>query len=205
MTRKIKPKVCVLDLDDTVSQFLPFLCHLHNKLHGTCLTESDITDWNFDSLDVKDVRGNHVTGTQLRETFEKYEPHGLYACLPPLDVAKRALKVMGMLGYRVILLTARKAEYEAQTRLNLVAHDIHHDELYFNHDKVKEIKKLAKIYNVQLFADDNYQNVLNVSENCNVNNVFLIDKGHNRHYDEPDDIVRINNLFDSVRYLKEVK
>lgn len=200
-----RQKAVCFDLDDTICNFLPLLCHLHNKLYGTCLSESDITDWNFDELDVTDVRGNRVTGKQLRETFRSYEPNGLYSCLPVIDDSKRALKMVEYLGYKIILITARKAEYEAQTRLNIIANDIHHDEIYFNSDKVKQIKELSKKYSVEMFVDDNYENVVAVNENCIVKYCFLMNKAHNRNKSDVEGITRIHNLFDTIRFLKEVK
>lgn len=204
MVRKIKPKCGIIDLDDTFNYFTRFLCHLHNELNDTCISETDITDWNFENLNLVDVRGNTVTGKELMNTFLKYEKAGLYSCLPVIEESKRAVNLMRLLGYKIIFLTARKEEYRAATELNLIANDIIYDGVYFNKDKVQEIKRLKKTYNVQLFVDDHFDNVANVAENCRINHVFLINKEHNKNFEEGEDVIRINNLFDSVRYLKDL-
>ena len=94
MAKRTKIKTIVVDFDDTIVDFVPFLCFLHNSLHKTCLSESDIKMWSFEGLDLTDVRGNRVTGEELRATFEKYEPHGLYARLPVIKDARFALDIM---------------------------------------------------------------------------------------------------------------
>jgi len=205
MVRKLKPKAVIVDIDDTITNFLPFLCFLHNKLNNTSITEKDITSWNFDNIEFKDVRGNETTGDELRATFRNFEDHGLYAILPPINDARFALDIIHELGYRIILMTARNAKYESQTVLNLIANRFKYDELYFEKDKVKKIKELAKTYNIVLFADDKLDTVIKVSENCNCKKIFLIDKHHNSVVELDEEITRIDNLFEAVRCLREVK
>lgn len=204
MKRKLKPRAVVVDYDDTVADFSGFLCHLHNKIHHTSIVTNDITTWEFEDIRVNDVRGNIVTGEELNRTFKEYEPEGLYAILPVISEAKSALKIMRLLGYKIIILTARKPEHEKQTMLNLLHNDVVYDELYFEEDKVKKIKELSKKYNIQVFADDKLETIEDVVENCKVRKVYLIDKAHNRTEDIDDEIIRITNLFEVVRDLRDL-
>lgn len=199
---KNKPKCVILDVDDTLVLFCSFLCYLHNKLNNTCVTENDITDWDFDGLDLTDVRGNRVTGKQLRATFLKYEPLGLYACLPVCKESRFGLQLIHKLGYKIILMTARKKEFEGSTLLNLIKNDIPYDEIYFEKDKVKKIKQLSKQYDIQLFADDKLITVLDVAENTHIPNICLIKKAHNEKAELPDNVRLINTVFDAVRFLE---
>ena len=214
--RQIKPKAVVLDLDDTIVDFLGFLCSLHNKKNGTCIIPNDISEWNFTSLSVTDVRGNTVSGDELRNTFKEYEPEGMYVGLELIKDSDFALEIMKQLGYKIIILTARSSKFGKQTELNLIRNKIHKyiDEIYFKPETVKEgedfkvnkIKELSKTYNVQLFADDRGETIRAVYENCNVNRVFLIEKPHNSGFEIVDDgIIKVKDLMETVRYLKEVK
>lgn len=200
-----KKKAIISDFDDCIVDFLPFLCHVHNTLYQTCLSEHDIKEWDFEQLDVTDVRGNRVTGQDLLNTFHKYEPHGLYASLPVIKEARFALKMMKDLGYKIIIITARKPEYREQTMLNLIKNNLVYDEIYFEKDKVSKIKELAKRYQIEVFADDKLSTVESVAEKCKVKYNCLVEKAHNREKEIGEDILRINSLFEAVRYLKEVK
>lgn len=204
--RKYKPKAVVVDYDDTVVDFTGFLCYLHNKKHGTTIGTSDITDWDFTNLSVKDVRGNVVLGSELKETFKYYEEDGLYAALPVIKESKFALELIKKLGYHIIVLTARPEKFKKQTEMNLIMRDVPYDELYFDWDKVKKIKEFSKLYNIVLFADDKLTTVESVSDNCRVKYNFLIDKPHNKCDNiDNDELIRIADLLEAVRYLKEVK
>jgi uncharacterized HAD superfamily protein len=205
MKRKRKPLAIALDLDDTISEFLPFLCKLHNKLHGTCITTSDLKTWDFANVNLKDKQGNIVTGDQLRETFHKYEPDGLYSILPPIRDSRFALELIKELGYKIIIITARKSEYRNQTILNLMFNNIHYDKLFFEDNKVKKLKELSKIYNIQAFVDDKYDTIIDVFENCNINKIFIINMPHNVKLELDEEILRVNDIMEILRYLKKVK
>jgi hypothetical protein len=211
--RVFKPKVIILDVDDTILDFCGFLCSLHNKKYGTCISPNDLTDWNFSSVEVKDANGNVVLGSQLRATFEEYEADGLYVGLDVLGDADFALEIMKKLGYKIILLTARNEKFGKQTELNLIMNKIYQfiDEIHFKSDKnienfkTNKIKELSKIYNIQLFADDRAETVMQISENCKVDKIFLINKAHNKNIEiEDENIVRVGDLMEAVRYLKKI-
>lgn len=207
MANKKQP-ILVFDVDDTIVNFVGHLCSLHNRLKNTCLYETDIKEWDFNNIQIKDARGNVVLGTELKDTFHKYEPHGLYAQLPLLPDARHALNIIKKLGYRIILMTARKDEYREATKLNMIMHELPIDvenDIYFSRDKSKDIKELSKRFQVVAFADDKAETVRDVFENCHVKHVFLVNKNHNKNEEVDPEIQRIDNIFEITRILREVK
>ena len=204
--RKKKEKIIVVDYDDTVVDFMGFLCRIHNKLNGTCITPSDFKEYDFDKVEIKDVRGNIVHGTEVRDTFLEYESHGLYSALYILPEARFALKFMRELGYKIFILTARKEEYEKQTIMNMLNLNIPYDEVIFcpSDLKAKKIRQLSKTYNIQMFADDKASTVKDVAESTNVNHVVCINQAHNRDEDFDEDVIRVDTLFEAVRLLADI-
>lgn len=206
------PTIC-LDMDDCIVDFLAGLCLFHNKRYNTCVTPSDITDWNFDSLEVKDAMGNVVKGAELRKTFKDYEGEGLYAALRVLGAANLALELMKKLGYKIIILTAREEKFGKQTEINIAFNGLaqYVDEVYFLplvaglNAKVQKIQELSKTHHVAMFADDKASTVQEVSQKCSVDRVFLVDQTHNKNVELDEEIVRVRDLMDTVRYLKAVK
>lgn len=205
--KRNKLKTIVLDYDDTVVDFLGGLCRIHNKRYNTCISANDIQDWDFSSLEVKDARGNVVKGSELKKTFIAYEDDGLYVGLEMLGDADFALELMKKLGYKVIILTARDEKFGKQTELNLIFNRIaqYVDEVYFKADKVKKIKDLSRTHHIVLFADDKASTVQAVAEECTVDNIFLIEKPHNKNIECDESVMRVRDLLDTVRYLKECK
>lgn len=212
--RKAKIPAIVCDLDDTICDFVGGVVQLYNKRHKTCISPSMMSDWNWNSLSVTDARGTKVTGVDLRKVYEEYEPEGLYACLEALPFVAQALDIIQKLGYKIIIITARGNKYGKQTELNLLTRRIPHDEglVFFKDDdkedtetfKVRKIKELSKTYKIAFFADDKPSTAQAVQEGCNVGKVFLINKAHNRSVDIPEDVLRIDDLLETVRYLKDV-
>ena len=212
--RKRKPHAVVLDYDDTVVDFMGFLCSVHNLYNGTCMTKNDVKGWGFKGVSLTDARGNTVTGEELMNTFKTYEKHGIYASLPVIREARKAIYDMRTLGYKVIILTARDEKYKEQTEINAMHQKVVYDELHFSSDKVKILKELSKRYNIRAFADDRAQTVLKVMDKSKVKNVFLVDAAHNRNLDEiatemnieveDGDIKRIRDIYEILRELPDV-
>lgn len=200
-----KPKAVVFDMDDTLVGFVDMLMRLHNKLHKTCLVPSDLKEYNMKTLIMEDSRGNTVLGEDLWNTFQEYEDHGLYAALKPLPEARHALSIISKLGYKIIIMTARKAEYEKQTKFCLLHQNLVHDELIFagSTEKSKEIRKLSKKYNIVAFADDKASTVIDVSESTNVNKNYVIAQRHNLDVELPEEVKRVASVFEIVRDLPD--
>jgi len=203
--RKRRPYAIVLDYDDTVVDFIGFLCMVHNSIHGTCMTRRDVINWGFKDINMKDARGNTVTGAEFTKTFEEWEENGLYAALPAFKDARRAVDIMRKMGYKIIILTARDEKYRKQTELNAMHQHIYYDELHFSDDKVKTIRELSKTYNIKMFADDKAETVLKIVEKCKVKHVFIIDQEHNKDIDDDEeDIIRVRDIMEAIRYLPDV-
>jgi 5'(3')-deoxyribonucleotidase len=202
--KKRRQPAIAFDLDDTIVDFLGFLCRLHNHLHDTCINPCDIKCWDFKEMRVEDARGNVVVGSDLEKTFKDFENDGLYSSLPVLPDARNALTLFQKLGYKIIIITARKDSFQKQTLLNLFHQRIPHDEIHFSYDKVKTLRELSSKYNIKGFMDDKASTVEDVFNRCNIEHVFLIAQSHNRE-SEIEDVVRVNNLFECVRYFKEIK
>lgn len=205
--RKIKPKALVFDYDDCIVKFLETVFQFYNYLNDTSVSTNDMSDWEFDSLLHKDARGNVVTGADIRDTFLEYEPHGLYAGLPPIRNAIKALEFCRKLGYKLIIITARKQEYEKDTLYNMWLNGVEYDEIYFEKDKAHRIKQLKRQYNIIAFADDKFSTVKEVADTCKLRYNFLVDMASNRmvEFDEEEEgINRISDLFEIIKYLKDV-
>lgn len=193
----------VVDLDDTCSSFIGPLCRLHNRLHGTAISDYDIDSWDFKDVTVTDIHGNVVNGANLYTTMKEHEKE-IYAAMEPYPDSKYALDIMQQIGYKIIILTARPLEFEKQTRFNLIMKDLPFDELIFDWDKVKVLKELAKTHDLRLMVDDNSRTIKSVFENCKVGTVCLMERRHNVNEEVDEEIKRVGSLMDCVRYLKKV-
>lgn len=203
--RKTKERVIILDLDDTTVGFVDKLCRLHNRLHHTEISPSDIKEYNIKKLQFTDCSGNVVTGEELWQTFQEYESY-IYPSLKPLPEAREALQRIKRKGYLIFFLTARKPSYEKPTLFCLLDQDLPHDRVIFadSHDKAKVVRKLAKEYNVVAFADDKHSTVKDVKENTKTKNVYIVNQEHNRNMDDIVGVKRINGIFEIVRDLPEL-
>lgn len=202
-----KPKTIVLDFDDTVVDFMGKLCEQHNRLHGTCISPYDLKEYDMTKLKMKDANKVTVTGEQLFNTFKEYEIQGLYAALKPLPRARHALQRMKEYGYRIIILTARPADFEKQTLFCLLNQDIPYDEVIFSPSKEKAnvLKKLAKTHNIQCFVDDKASTCDDVIKTTKIKKVYMVNQEHNRNVQVDPKIRRIPGIFDIIRDLKRIK
>lgn len=205
--RKMKPKAVVFDSDDCLVGFMQGLCDLHNKIYKTCVTPSDIKEYDMTKAHMIDVNKNEVEGQALMDTFKEYEDHGIYAALEPLPFAERALHIIRKFGYYIIVLTARPEKYRKQTEMNFLKHNLHFDEVVFaeSREKAKTIRKLAKTYNIVAFADDKATTCIDVNESTNVNQVYIVNQKHNEDFELDEDIQRVNSVFDIVRNLPDLR
>lgn len=200
--KKKKPKAIVLDMDDCIVDFLKTLTMIHNRENNTCITARDIKSWNFKGLEFNDAQGNKVKGDELLATMKKYEPHGLYSILDANEDTKFAIELMNKLDYKVIILTARPKEFENQTKLNLMMHNIEYEEVIFYWDKAKMINELKSKYDIRMFIDDNYTTITAVHELCDLPFTCLMSKAHNENEADLEGVIKIRDLLESVRYLK---
>lgn len=207
MSKKLikKTPTVVLDIDDTVVDFIGFLCYLYNVKNDTTVSSADLKSWDFVGTKVEDAQGKVVLGETLRKFFLDYENSGLYAALPPIKESVLAIELMRKLGYKIILLTARNEKFLKDSEINLIVNKIPYDEIIFDHDKAKQINRLAKKHSIAIFVDDNVKHVTNVHETDRVDVTYLISRGHNKDEQLPEGVVRINDLLEIVRTLPEVE
>lgn len=198
-----KEKICLLDIDEVCFDYLGGLLGLHNKLHGTTISKQDLTTWDIDNLLITNSRGKVTLGSEIRATMNKYENHGLLASLEPLPFAKEAIDIMGEFGYKVILLTARKQEFQTQTIISLLKHNIKHDALIFHTDKKWAITELFKTYEIELYVDDRSKYIYEVAD-FPINNVCILTQAHNQNDVFPPHIKRVGDLMGAVSLLKPV-
>jgi len=200
------PRAIVLDIDDTICDFLGQLCLLHNRLHNTHVTRADVVGYPLKGEDeLEDIHGNIVRDANIEKTFRKYEPHGLYAVLPVFPEAKQAIEIMQELGYKIILMTARPKQYEEQTKLSLMSNNIKYDRLIFDYKKADRILELKEEFDIIMFADDRASTVKNVNNNCSIKYPILINKPHNENASTSQKITRVDDLLEVVKFLKEEK
>lgn len=207
MSKKVisKTHAVVLDIDDTIVDFIGFLCYLYNVKHNTTVSPVDLKNWDMVGTKVEDAQGKIVKGEELRVFFRDLEPHGLYAAIPAIKESVLAVELMRRLGYKIILLTARDEKFLKDSEINLIVNRIPYDEIIFDHDKAKQINRLAKKHSIAMFVDDNTKHVTNVFDTDKVEVVYLVNRPHNNSTELPEGIVRINDLLEIVRTLPEVE
>jgi len=203
-TKKRKPKAVVVDCDDILYDFVPYLCFLYNKINATHLSASDVKEWEFENIKIKSADGSVATGEGLRAVMNRFEDHGLYTLAPLVKDAKIALEIIKSFGYKIIILTARPERFGEQTYHYFLAKDISYDELIFSWDKVAVINKLSAKYDIELFIDDKYKTVEAVNKYCKVKHTCIATMAHNEDIEEDEGITRVNNLFECVRYLRNL-
>jgi uncharacterized HAD superfamily protein len=202
MSKKIE--TIISDIDDVIKDFKGYNCDLHNKIYGTSVAEKDLTDWDYDKIMIKDAVGTLINGADIFNTFKRFENCGLYSRLPVIIEAKRALELAKFLGYKIILLTSRDKKFGEETYQSLIMDGIPYDELIFDWDKAKVIKNLSKTHHIRLFADDKLSTIKKVNEQCKIDYICLVNKAHNQEKNLDEDIIRVNSLFDCIKFLKNL-
>lgn len=204
MPKRKKIPTIITDFDDCCVDFLGFLCDLYNAKHGTFLCESDMKSWGFKDLNLTDARGNVVTGEQLYNFFKEFEPH-FYAAIPVIPDSMHALKYAKMLGYKIIILTARDEAFAKATEVSILRNRIPCDQIIYNWDKAKIVDELSKTHDIHFFVDDKMDSVRPIKERGKVRNAFLMSRTHNKDEVLDDEITRISSMLEIIRNMKEIK
>ena len=58
--KRVKIPTVIVDFDDVIVDFLGFLFDLFNSKFGTSINKSDICDWSWDTLKIKDIENKKV-------------------------------------------------------------------------------------------------------------------------------------------------
>lgn len=198
----IKPKLCVLDLDDVTYEFLGYLCFLFNSIHYTSVNPNDINSWEIDNIQIQDPSGRIINGKEITDLMRRFEAHGLYAAMPLIYGADQAIRNMVAHGCEIAFITARPERCGEDTYLNLLTHKIPFSHLIFSWDKAKVINDLSERYDIRLFVDDKLETVNIVAEKCNVGTVCLMNKAHNKDRETNSIVKKVDSLMECIKYVK---
>ena len=126
--------------------------------------------------------------------------------MKPFPEARHALQKFREYGYKIIFLTARPVGFEKQTLFCLLNRYLPYDEIIFrpSDEKATEIKKLAKKYNIVVFADDKASTCNEVRETKKVKHVYCVNQAHNKSVEMPE-IKRVDGIFEIVADLKRLR
>jgi len=186
---KQKPTASVVDLDDTIFLFSHTILEIANIVNKTTVNPSDLTEWDLP--------------TEINSIYKRFECRGLYNEMELIPFALDALTHLKLVkGHKIVLLTARDPKFGEETYLHLIKNKVPFDELIFEKDKVKEVRKISKRYHISLFIDDKYETVQSIYEKCAVDQVCLVNMPHNKNKEADPDIVRISNLLEAIKYIK---
>ena len=135
--------------------------------------------------------------------MKSYEKE-ILTLLTPLQYVNDTLNIINKLGYKIILLTARDKKHTKTTRFNLSHNGILYDKIIFNSNKKEIIKQLSKKYNIELYIDDNVNNIVNVNSLGLVKNICMVNQAHNIYKNIPNNIKRIDGIYETISLLKEI-
>ena len=196
-----KQKAFVFDIDDTLVFFIAFLCMLYYKIKFILLSESDLS-WELEYKDGLNQDGSQIYNNDVYKLYKEYENEGLYSSLPLIPGARETLDSIRRLGYKVIILTARPPKYKKETYLYFLMNNLYYDKIIHNSDKVEALNKLAEKYDIIGFADDKLSTIHSVAIECEIDNIFLVNRPHNRTESIHPKIRRVNNVLECVRIIE---
>lgn len=183
-------KVCALDIDGVLNDYPRCWIDFINSR-----TVNEFTDLN----DVKKT----LTYDAYREFKEDYRLSGIKERLIPNEYASYLTHELKKLGYVIIIVTARPANkyptLYSQTLNWLKANNIAYDSIYFG-ERDKHAKILFEIPNLKFMIEDNSY-IANTVAKWGYK-VFLLTNQYNYNLEIADNVVRIENLKDVLRYVK---
>lgn len=179
-----KDKAVVLDIDDTLFNFVGHLLHCYNICKGQNIKDEDLTTWTLPE---------EVTRFFLDNEFE------LYTSQPVFPLVRNAINRLKEANYKIILMTARDIKFLKQTEFSLKINSVHYDLLLFNKNKALKINRLSEAYDIVAFADDKLSTIEKVKKETKVPNVYLISMPSNRNAELGEGIKRINSIIEIVK------
>lgn len=186
---KEKEKICILDLDDSLSDSESFWVHFANK----------ILDTKFKNLDELKSQVPYKLYKDLK--FE-YRDCGIKRNILPKEGAQLLLEKLKELGFIIIILTRRpfylhKSLFKI-TKEWLDNNKLCYDALIFE-DK-KQLKIFSDYENCKFILEDN-RYLANILGKYGIK-VYLINNYHNQGELSPN-VIRINKLLDILQYEKQ--
>ena len=187
--QKENSNIIVSDQDDCLAQFSALAVSLANKLKGTNYTQNDLLTWDLPK--------------EVYETYKEYETTGFYSHLEFFpDAAEVMFELKKRLNAKLVILTARPEQFQAETKLHLLVNKFPYDEIIFSKDKAAEIERLSQTNTIKLFLDDRLENVESVLATGKVEKMFIKDMKHNQIYNELPGVTRIKQLTDLLTHFE---
>jgi uncharacterized HAD superfamily protein len=177
----IVEKWTCFDIDDSTSDFLGNLLHVHKSIFGGKHTRNDFANWKIPD--------------DLYKTFKDYE-YEIYLTQKILPKVKKKLDDFRKRDYKVMLMTARDETFRKATVFNLAINNIKYDALFFNKNKSLKLNRLMNRFNIEIFADDKLETVNKVAKNTKVKDVYLITRAYNRNLNTESRVKRIYSIDD---------
>lgn len=165
----------------------------------------DLSQW---SQQLEMFEGNAPKNGRTLQMMEAYKDEwyksGRFRELPPIEGAGEALREIASWGWKIVVITARPQwQYKrlyADTLEWLQKHDMPHDLILFNKDKVEAIyEHIAPVWPVA-FVEDHERNARHLSA-AGVP-VLLYDTPKNRHIEDGERLERVKSWPEIIERLK---
>ena len=178
---KKKEKICVFDIDDTLSHSTKFWIDFVNKKAGT----------NFKSLT---QMKNNLSYNYYRNIKHEFRTSGIKVHIPVRKEAKKVLYELLKLEYTIIMMTARpfdiyKKLFKTTTEW-LRRNELPYDGIIWGHNK--HVKIMSEVENIQFIVEDHAY----VANNCAKFGVrtYLMTNIYNKNAKLHKNVIRIKNL-----------
>ena len=174
-----RPRI-LIDMDDTINNFLGYLCEAYNERYGENLKLSDMTDWD-------------ITKFMGQRGIELFKEEGFFEKIPEKKNALKAIKkLIESADYDVYVVTACTTNHELEEKFKWFEENLPE----FNKDRIIKCKEKEIIHGDVLIDD----NVANLDRCSPFMRCVLFDMPHNR---EEDRYPRIKSLSEVIPLLKE--
>lgn len=187
---KRRPVAICCDIDDCLINFLEPFLDSYNAEYNKQISLSDLTDYQF--------------SLSLQKYLKKVELEGIYTRLPIAYGATAFLKGLDDLRIKLILITARPKDFKRDTVISLINNKIKYEDLIFAKNKSEIIIDLKSDYDILGMIDDRASTVIKVSERCDLDYNFLINKPHNESVVIPENVTRVPYILDILKLLEGV-
>ncbi len=187
-----------IDIDDVLFPFVPELIKFHNKKYGTFLTMK-----NFISYDFWNVWGGNKEQAirKVKEFFREYS-------INKVKPIKNSYKVINNLNKKnkLYIITSRQNEFEDVTHqwIDKFFPKIFEKIYLCNHYNLKGRKMsksgICQKENINLIIDDNLKYIVE-SRKIGVKTLLFGNYPWNQNTGKIDDITRVNNWKEVLRYL----
>jgi len=185
---KEKECVCVLDLDDSIADSIPFWLNYVNKEKKTNFKDLNEMKSTLTFREYKNLK------TKYRESWEKIK-------IPPIKDASLFTKKLKDKGYIIVILTRRPLYLHkslfAQTKTWLEKNEIEYDIVLF--EEKKHLRIIAEIENIDFYLEDNRYIADSIAK-FGIK-VYLLDNIYNQG-ELNKNVIRVKSLLEVLKYIK---